>query len=124
MTSATATRTSLRNKCLHGLISSRCESKWALTGMKKIGNLKREVKIKHPLLAPPHRTSIAAVSQGMAKKMKRINESARCAQISLCSLNNEFSVLSTRFRFGGRKISKCACSELIGPSRSRPRAPI
>ena len=36
---------------------------------------------------------------------------------------NEFSVLSTRFRFGGRKISKCACSELIGRSYSRHRTP-
>ena len=33
----------------------------------------------------------------------------------------EFSVLSTRFRFGGRKFSKCACSELKTRSRSRPR---
>ena len=33
----------------------------------------------------------------------------------------EFSVLSTRFRFGGRKFSKCACSELKTRTRSRPR---
>jgi len=31
----------------------------------------------------------------------------------------EFSVLTTRFRFGGRKFSKCACSEL----KTRPRTP-
>ena len=36
----------------------------------------------------------------------------------------EFSVLSTRFRFGGREISKCACSELETRTRSRPRTPI
>ena len=36
----------------------------------------------------------------------------------------EFAVLSTRFRFGGRKFSKCACSELKTRSRSRPRTPI
>ena len=36
----------------------------------------------------------------------------------------EFSVLSTRFRFGGRKFSKCACSELKTRTRSRPRTPI
>ena len=36
----------------------------------------------------------------------------------------EFSVLSTRFRFGGRKFSKCACSELKTRSHSRPRTPI
>jgi len=34
----------------------------------------------------------------------------------------EFSVLSSRFRFGGRKFSKCACSELN--TRSRSRTPI
>ena len=37
---------------------------------------------------------------------------------------HEFSVLSTRFRFGGRKFSKCACSELKTRTRSRPRTPI
>ena len=36
----------------------------------------------------------------------------------------EFSVLSTRFWFGGRKFSKCACSELKTRARSRPRTPI
>ena len=36
----------------------------------------------------------------------------------------EFSVLSTRFRFGWRKCSKCACSELKTRTRSRPRTPI
>ena len=36
----------------------------------------------------------------------------------------EFSVLSTRCRFGGRKLSKCACSELKTRTRSRPRTPI
>ena len=36
----------------------------------------------------------------------------------------EFSVLSMRFRFGGRKFSKCACSELETRTRSRPRTPI
>ena len=36
----------------------------------------------------------------------------------------EFSVLSTRFRFGGRKFSKCACSELKTRTRRRPRTPI
>ena len=36
----------------------------------------------------------------------------------------EFSVLSTRFRFGGPKLSKCACSELKTRTRSRPRTPI
>ena len=33
----------------------------------------------------------------------------------------EFYVLSTRFRFGGRNFSKCACSELKTRTRSRPR---
>ena len=32
----------------------------------------------------------------------------------------EFSVLSTRYRFGGRKFSKCACSELKTRTRCRP----
>ena len=32
----------------------------------------------------------------------------------------EFSVLSTRFRFEGRKFSKCACSELKTGTRNRP----
>jgi len=36
----------------------------------------------------------------------------------------EFSVLSTRCRFGGRKLSKCACSELKTRTRGRPRTPI
>ena len=36
----------------------------------------------------------------------------------------EFSVLSTRFRFGGLKFSKCACSELKTRTSSRPRTPI
>ena len=36
----------------------------------------------------------------------------------------KFSELNTRCRFGGRNISKCACSQLIGPSRSRPHSPI
>ena len=36
----------------------------------------------------------------------------------------EFPVLSTRFRFGGRNFSKCACSELKTRTRSRPRTPI
>ena len=36
----------------------------------------------------------------------------------------EFSEQSTRFRFGGRKLSKCACSELKTRIRSRPRTPI
>ena len=36
----------------------------------------------------------------------------------------EFSVLSTRFRFGGRNLSKCACSELKTRTCSRPRTPI
>jgi len=36
----------------------------------------------------------------------------------------KFSVLSTRFRFGGRKFSKCACSELKTRSCSRPHTPI
>ena len=38
----------------------------------------------------------------------------------------EFSVLSTRCRFGGRKFSNCACSELETRTRtrSRPRTPI
>ena len=36
----------------------------------------------------------------------------------------EFSVLSTRFRFEGRKFSKCACSEHKTRTRSRPRTPI
>ena len=36
----------------------------------------------------------------------------------------EFSVLSTRFKFEGRKLSKCACSELETRTRSRPRTPI
>ena len=36
----------------------------------------------------------------------------------------KFSELSTRCRFGGRKISKCACSELKTRTRSRPRTPI
>mgnify|MGYP007058634834 CR=1 FL=1 len=36
----------------------------------------------------------------------------------------EFSVLSTRFRFGGRKFSKCACSEIKTRARSRPRTAI
>ena len=36
----------------------------------------------------------------------------------------EFSVLSTRFRFGWRKLSKSACSELKTRTRSRPRTPI
>ena len=36
----------------------------------------------------------------------------------------EFSVLSTRFSFGGRKFLRCASSELKTRSRSRPRTPI
>ena len=36
----------------------------------------------------------------------------------------EFSVLHTRFRFGGRKFSKYACSELKTRTRSRPRTAI
>ena len=36
----------------------------------------------------------------------------------------ELSVLSTRLRFGGRKISKCACLELKTRTRSRSRTPI
>ena len=36
----------------------------------------------------------------------------------------EFSVLSTRFRFGGRKFSKGACSEFKTRTHSRPRTPI
>ena len=36
----------------------------------------------------------------------------------------EFSLLNTRFRFGGRKFSKCASSELKTRTRSRPRSPI
>ena len=36
----------------------------------------------------------------------------------------DFSVLSTRCRFGGRKISKCACSELKARTRSRSCTPI
>ena len=36
----------------------------------------------------------------------------------------EFSVLSTRFRFGGRKFSKCVCSELKTLTHSHPRTPI
>ena len=36
----------------------------------------------------------------------------------------KFSELSTCCRFGGRKISKCACSELKTRTRSRPRTPI
>ena len=36
----------------------------------------------------------------------------------------EFSVLSTRFRFGGRRLLKCACSELKTRTRSRPRSQI
>ena len=36
----------------------------------------------------------------------------------------EFSVLSMRFRFEGRKFSKCACSELKTCTRSRPRITI
>ena len=36
----------------------------------------------------------------------------------------EFSVLRMRFRFGGRKFSKYACSELKTRTRSRPRTPI
>ena len=36
----------------------------------------------------------------------------------------DFSVLSTPCRFGGRKISKCACSELKTRTRSRSRTPI
>ena len=36
----------------------------------------------------------------------------------------EFSVLSMRFRFGGRKLWKCACSELKTRTRSRPRTQI
>lgn len=35
-----------------------------------------------------------------------------------------FSVLSTRCRFGGQKILKCACSELKTWTRSRSRTPI
>ena len=35
-----------------------------------------------------------------------------------------FSVLSTRCRFGGQKISKCACSELKTQTRSHSRTPI
>ena len=34
---------------------------------------------------------------------------------------NEFSVLSTRLRFGWQKFSKCACSELKTRTRSGPR---
>ena len=36
----------------------------------------------------------------------------------------EFFILSTRFRFGGRNVSKCACSELETRTRSRPCTPI
>ena len=36
----------------------------------------------------------------------------------------DFSVLCTRFKFEGRKLSKCACSELETRTRSRPRTPI
>ena len=36
----------------------------------------------------------------------------------------EFSVLSTRSRFGGREFSKCACLELTTRTRGRPRTPI
>ena len=36
----------------------------------------------------------------------------------------EFSVLSTGFRLGGRKFSKCACSELKTSTRSHPGTPI
>ena len=36
----------------------------------------------------------------------------------------EFSVLSTRIRFGGRHFSKCACSEQKTRTRSRPGSPI
>ena len=35
---------------------------------------------------------------------------------------NEFSVLSTRLKFEGRKFSKCACSELKTHTRSRPQS--
>jgi len=36
----------------------------------------------------------------------------------------KFSVLSTRCRFKGRNVSKCACSELETRARGRPRTPI
>ena len=36
----------------------------------------------------------------------------------------QFSILSTCFRFGGQKFSKCACSELKTRTRSRPRITI
>ena len=35
----------------------------------------------------------------------------------------ELSVLSMRFRFGGREFSKCACSELKTRTRIRPHTP-
>ena len=34
-----------------------------------------------------------------------------------------FSILSTRFRFGGRNFSKCACSKLKSRTGGLPRSP-
>ena len=42
--------------------------------------------------------------------------------IATFRLQYEFSVLSTRFKFEGRKLSKSACSEL--GTRTHPRTPI
>ena len=47
-----------------------------------------------------------------------------CVGYSHAQLKTLSSLLSTHFRFGWRKFSKCACSELKTRTRSRPRIPI
>ena len=77
---------------------------------------RRRVKLFCPLLKSVHLTKSSDSEDGF--RTVQVFEKSVAWTLATFRLQNEddyeyeFSVLSTRFRFGGRKFSKCACSEL------------
>ena len=76
--------------------------------------------------------SCSILAEKITKKMLRSNDEVELVMVLLATFRleyeddheHEFSIPSTRFRFGGPKFSKCACSELETRTRSRLRTPI
>ena len=76
---------------------------------------RRRVKLFCPLLKSAHLTKSSDSEDGF--RTVQVFEKSVAWTLATFRLQYEdeyeyeFSVLSTRFRFGGRKFSKCACSE-------------
>ena len=98
---------------------------WKQSLIQSVATFRLQYEDNYQLRVPAFRTEHALQSglEGENVRSTRAQNSKFVLEATF-RFQYDFSVLSTRFKSEGRKLSKCACSELETRTRSRTRTPI